>query len=182
MDAIPIAVFGSSEPRPGEPLYQQAYELGRLLAAEGLTVVTGGYGGVMEGASRGATEAGGTTLGVTCDAFAGRTPNSFLSRTVTAPDLYQRQRELIERSRGYVVCEGRTGTLAELSMLWALNRAGCLDRRPVILLGVYWNTLLEQLSRDGTLEQKQLDATHLAPTPREAVGTLVRLIRRSEEP
>jgi uncharacterized protein (TIGR00730 family) len=176
-----VAVFGSSEPNPGESLYEQALALGRLLGKRRFTVVTGGYGGVMEAVSRGAQEAGGATLGVTCDAFASRRPNRFLSRTVSAPDLHLRQRELINRARAFIVLAGRAGTLAELSMLWALNREGCLEGRPVILLGVCWSALLDLLSDNDMLEESQLDATHLVPTAAAAVETLVRLIGRPEE-
>ena len=61
-----VAVYGSAAPKPGSPLYQNALELGRLLAQADYTVMTGGYGGTMEAVSRGASEASGTTLGVTC--------------------------------------------------------------------------------------------------------------------
>ena len=62
-----VAVFGGSAPRPGDEVYAQAVELGRLLAMGGHTVMTGGYMGVMEAASRGANEAGGHVIGVTCN-------------------------------------------------------------------------------------------------------------------
>jgi len=51
-----VAVYGSAAPKPGTPLYQNALELGRLLAQAGHTVMTGGYGGTMEAVSRGAAE------------------------------------------------------------------------------------------------------------------------------
>ena len=77
-----IAVFGSSEPREGEPSYEQARLLGRLLAQRGYAVINGGYGGVMEAVSRGASEAGGLAIGVACDVFAGRRPNRYLGRVI----------------------------------------------------------------------------------------------------
>jgi len=171
-DAVPIAVFGSSEPQPGEPLYEQARGLGALMATAGFVVVTGGYGGVMEGASRGAQENGGATLGVTCETFGHRTPNRYLDRTVSTPDLYLRQKELVLHSAAYVVLQGRAGTVSELTLLWALHRAGCLGRRPVVLLGSYWKEFLHLLESNGTLERTQLEITRLVETPREAVQAL----------
>ena len=179
-DATPIAVFGSSEPAPGKPLYEQARELGRLLAGSGFVVVTGGYGGVMEGVSRGAHENGGSTLGVTCEIFGHRAPNRYLDQSISTPDLYRRQKVLVEHSSGYVVLEGRAGTLSELALLWALHRAGCLGRRPVILLGRYWKEFLQVLQGKGTLQRAQLDITRLVNTPREAVEALQRSAGRSE--
>src|SRR3977135_4290020 len=64
-----ITVFGSSRPEEGHAEYTEAVELGRALAAKGFAVCTGGYGGVMEGVSRGAREAGGRVLAVTSSFF-----------------------------------------------------------------------------------------------------------------
>ncbi len=61
-----ITVFGGSNPLPGSPAYAEAYELGKLLALAGHTILTGGYIGTMEAVSRGANEAGGHVIGVTC--------------------------------------------------------------------------------------------------------------------
>jgi len=61
-----IAVYGSAKPTAGDALYEEARRLGALLARQGHTVMTGGYCGTMEAVSRGAAEAGGNTIGVTC--------------------------------------------------------------------------------------------------------------------
>jgi uncharacterized protein (TIGR00730 family) len=167
-----IAVFGSSEPIPGEPTYEQAREVGRLLAQAGYRVVTGGYGGVMEAASRGAAEAGGDAFGVTCSIFREREPNAYLTGNVETADLHDRTRELVARSDGFVVLPGKSGTLAELAFLWALHRAGCLERRPVVLLGDSWRHVLRHLVRAGILEAPQFDVTRVVDTPEETVDTL----------
>jgi len=171
-----IAVFGSSEPLPGDPGYHMAEHLGRLLARHSWMVVTGGYGGVMESASRGAQDAGGRTLGVTCGIFGDREPNPYLSVRVPTADLFERTRELIERSLGYIVLPGKAGTLAELAWLWALDRAGCLEDRPVVLLGSSWKSLLDLLEREDMLEPRQIRLTRLAATPEAAVQGLERLL------
>ena len=61
-----ISVFGGSQPKSGDAAYAEAQELGKLLAQRGHTVLTGGYIGTMEAVSRGASEAGGHVIGVTC--------------------------------------------------------------------------------------------------------------------
>jgi uncharacterized protein (TIGR00730 family) len=167
-----IAVFGSSEPQPGDALYKTAYRLGTLLARARFVVVTGGYGGVMAGVSQGAREAGGRTLGITCTTFAARAANPYLTDEVQAHDLHDRTRELIERASGYVILPGKAGTLAELALLWALDRAGCLGGRPVVLLGTGWQPLIDLLERSNMLESSQIRHTHLARTPEEAVALL----------
>jgi uncharacterized protein (TIGR00730 family) len=169
-----VAVFGSSEPTEGQALYEEAREVGRLLAARGFTVVTGGYGGVMEGASRGAREGGGTALGVTCALFEGRRPNAYLTEERRAGDLFERTRILLGLPSGYVVLHGKSGTLAELAFLWALSRAGSLEGRTVVLLGDAWARLLELLSETEMLEQGQRAITRVATAPLDAVLEVTR--------
>ncbi|MCP3980376.1 MAG: LOG family protein [bacterium] len=169
-----VAVFGSSEPLEGEPAYEQAREMGHLLAGAGHRVLTGGYGGVMEAASRGAREAGGATLGITCSIFSSRDPNGYLSEAVETPDLYERTRGLIDRARAFVVLHGKSGTLSELTFLWALHRSGCLDGRAVVLLGSAWADILRCLRRNEMLEDPEFRITAVAGSPREALQHLER--------
>jgi uncharacterized protein (TIGR00730 family) len=174
-----VAVFGSSEPQAGEPLYELARQVGQFLAEAGFLVVSGGYGGVMEGASRGAREAGGQALGITTDSFAARsTANPFLTREIREPDLLLRTRALLQHPRGFVVLPGRSGTLAELTGLWAMHRAGLLQQRPVVLLGEAWEGLPESLEERGLLHPDRRKITRLAASPREAVD-LVALALKS---
>ena len=169
-----IAVFGSSEPVEGDPLYALARETGSRLAAAGYDVLSGGYGGVMEGASRGAFEAGGRTRGVTCGIFAGRRPNPYLTERHETEDLFERTEALVEGADGYVVLHGKSGTLAELTWLWALHRAGSLERRPVVLLGAWWGSLLKELIRLRLIDDPELSLTRVVDSPGEAVDVLDR--------
>ena len=177
-----IAVFGSSEPQPGSEAYRTAFRLGSLLASARYPVLTGGYAGVMEAASHGAREAGGATIGIPCATFGDRPPNPHLDEIVMAADLYDRTRELIERAAGYVVLPGKSGTLAELAFLWALDRARCLNGRPVVLLGSGWQPLVDLLGRSEMLESSQLRHTHVTETPGEAVELLTTLLAGSTNP
>jgi uncharacterized protein (TIGR00730 family) len=171
-----VAVFGSSEPMPGEPAYEDAREVGRLLGRAGLAVVTGGYGGVMEGASRGAREEGGTTIGVTVSSLFGhREPNPYLVRVEDRPDLLGRTRSLIDLAEGFIILPGRAGTLAELSLLWALQRAGIHDY-PRVLVGSAWGEVLGLLVRLELLEPGLRETTFQAAGPEEAVALLLRAL------
>ncbi len=172
-DSPLIAVFGSSEPLPDSPAYRTAQAVGGALAREGWGVITGGYTGVMEAASRGAREAGGkTVIGVCCEIFAHRQPNAFLTETVQTPDLHQRSRELIERADGFVLLDGQSGTVSEAGLLWALDRAGCLGDKPIVAVGGTWADLLRYLSADGWLAPPQAARTATAADSSEVVDRL----------
>lgn len=174
-----VAVFGSSDPAETDPDYAIARRVGELLARAGCTVITGGYGGVMEAASRGAREAGGEALGITTRALSPmRTaPNAFITRHIETADLFDRTRELIARSQGYIILPGKAGTLAELTFLWALDRARLLGRRPIVLLGESWRGFFGTVETLGLLDPGQIAITHLAAGPEEAVEVILQTIR-----
>jgi uncharacterized protein (TIGR00730 family) len=171
-----VAVFGSADSKDGDPRYQLARRVGGLLVSAGYGVVTGGYGGVMEGASRGAAEAGGRAVGVTCAIFAGREPNRFLTERRETADLFARTALLIDAACGYIVLHGKSGTLAELTFVWALHRAGSLGPRPVVLLGDAWRPFLHHLVRGDMIEDDQLAITRVTDEPEDAVAQLDRFL------
>jgi uncharacterized protein (TIGR00730 family) len=171
-----VAVFGSADPEAGDPLYELARRVGALLVTAGYGVLTGGYGGVMEGASRGTAENGGSAVGVTCASFLGRNPNRFLTETREAVDLVARTGSLVDAACGYIVLHGKSGTLAELTLVWALHRAGSLGPRPVVLLGDAWRPFLHHLVQAGMIESEQLAITRVVDGPEDAVMELDRFV------
>jgi uncharacterized protein (TIGR00730 family) len=139
-----VTVFGSSRPREGDAHYAQALALGAALASKGFTVCSGGYGGVMEAASRGAKEAGGRTLGVTAQFFKSRA-NRWIDREVRVKTWRDRLFELIKRGGGFVACPGGTGTLVELAVVWEMLNKGAMARKPVVVLGNFWQPVIERV-------------------------------------
>ena len=141
-----ITVFGSARTEPGTPAYETAEALGCALAEAGFTVANGGYGGTMEAVSKGASEAGGRVIGVTTDQF-DSTPNQWIEEEIRVPDWTARLFKLIELGEGYVALPGGTGTLVELSVVWEWNNKRFFERpRPVVLLGDYWQTVIEAVA------------------------------------
>jgi predicted Rossmann-fold nucleotide-binding protein len=132
----------------------------------------------MEAASRGARDGGARALGVVSDIFKTRKPNAYLSETFGSHDLYERTRRLIDLSDGYVVLAGKAGTLAELTWVWALARAGCLPLRPVVPLGGPWREIIGVLDRHGILDPVALRMTELADDEHQAVEILQRRFAR----
>ncbi len=138
-----VTIFGSSKPKEGEPSYQSAYDLGFALATAGWTVCNGGYGGTMEAAAKGAKDAGGSAIGVTCTIFDRSGPNPYLDRVIETHDLFTRLTKLIELGRAYVVLPGGSGTLVELALVWELIAKRLMDHKPVVLLGNFWKNVIE---------------------------------------
>lgn len=132
-----VTVFGSSRPAPGSPAYETARSLGTALAQVGFAVATGGYGGVMAAVSRGAREAGGKTIGVTCEEFS--TPaNEWVEEEIRVKTWGERLFNLVELGAGYVVLPGGTGTLVELAVVWEWTNKHFLPVKPLVILGGFW--------------------------------------------
>lgn len=109
-----IAIFGGGSWERSDPHWHLAAAVGRLAAEHGFQVVTGGYGGVMEGASHGAREAGGEPAGVLHLPPDAEPPNEYVTHRVLADDYLDRMAILL-RVPVAVALPGRSGTLAEIA-------------------------------------------------------------------
>ena len=171
-----ITVFGSGHLRGDDPHYSEARELGAELAAKGFRVCSGGYGGVMEAASRGAKEAGGRTLGVTAEFFRS-TANAWIDEQVRVKTWQERLFELVKRGDGYVTCPGGTGTLAELAVVWEMLNKGAMTRKPFVVLGDFWLPVVDLVSevefgRARDRGAKDAPLVHVAAAPADAAAYL----------
>ncbi len=166
---IVITVFGSSRPQPGSQAYETAQALGAALAKSGFAVANGGYGGTMEATARGAREAGGTTIGVTAEAFRSKV-NPWIEKEIRVQDWQARLFKLIELGAGYIALPGGTGTLVELSVVWEWINKRFIDSRPLVILGDYWLPVV------NAIPKAELHSNPILPTatPDEAALLLVR--------
>ena len=140
-----VTVFGGSSPKPGEPAYQEALQLGKLLGAAGYAVLTGGYMGTMEAVSRGASESGGHVIGVTCDeiqAWRPAKPNSWVQEEHRCATLRERLYALIDGCEAAIALPGGVGTLAEIAAMWSQMQISPAQARPLILVGSGWEIVV----------------------------------------
>jgi uncharacterized protein (TIGR00730 family) len=144
-----ITIFGTGRARPGGTAYTLAYSIGKLLAHAGFTIANGGYGGTMLAAAKGAAEAGGQIIGVTCSAFKGSEANKYISHEIVTDSLDERLDTLLNLGQAYVVLPGGTGTLLELAKVWELKNKSFQDAdKPIILVGGFWQPLLDVIASD----------------------------------
>ncbi len=162
-----ITIFGTGRARAGDETYQLAYEVGELLAQAGFTIANGGYGGTMLAAAKGAAEAGGEIIGVTCSAFKNSRANKYVTRDIVTASLDERLDTLIKLGQAYVVLPGGTGTLLELAKVWELKNKGFLKSdKPIILLGGFWKPLVDLVTTDDPDSSRYVK---LANEPEQAI-------------
>ncbi len=172
-----VSVFGSSQPKEGSTAYAEAQELGELLAQRGHIVLTGGYIGTMEAVSRGAVEAGGHVIGVTCEDIENWRhvgANAWVKEEWHKQTLMERLEALITGCEAALALPGGPGTLTEISLTWNLMIIGSLHRRPLILIGSGWQNALDQVykSFDGYVSAAQRELVQFAPDVKTAVKML----------
>jgi len=183
-----ITVFGSSRPVETDADYQEAKELGRCLAEHGFAVCSGGYGGVMEGVSRGAKEAKGKTYGVTAQFFA-RQANPFIDVEVRMKTWEERLFELIRLADGFVACKGGTGTLVELAVVWEMLNKAVITGKPMAVVGDFWQPILDRVreveggprasSESRVWKEANGSLVHSAATPEDAANYLALQLKKN---
>ncbi len=141
-----VTIFGGATPQNNGTSYEDAFRLGQRLAQAGHVVLTGGYIGTMEAASRGAAEAGGHVVGVTCDeveVWRKAKPNAWVIEERRFPSLHERLLALIDGCDAAVALPGGVGTLLEIAMMWNRMIIEAIPQRPLILVGPGWRDTMQ---------------------------------------
>ncbi len=156
-----MTVFGSARFAEHHRYYAMAREVGAALAGLGFTVMTGGGPGVMEGANRGAREAGGRSVGCNVELPFEQLPNAYLDRWVTCRYFFVRKVLLLKYSYAFVVLPGGFGTLDELTEALTLIQTRKILQFPIVLMGRdYWAPFLAMIRtmvEAGTISATDLD-------------------------
>jgi len=176
-----VTVFGSAKPTEGSEEYLLAHDLGQRLAAAGFSICNGGYGGTMEATARGALEERNRsgrnevrTTGITCTLFGGRQANRWIDLNISTESLFERLERLLSHGDAYVFLQGGTGTLLELASVLELSNKRMMDRKPIVLLGPFWEGVLKTVQREIERDEtgKRMVPTSVVSTPEECIRAL----------
>ncbi len=167
-----VTIFGGSRCTEDSEEYRQAREVGGTLAEAGFTICTGGYLGVMEGASRGAREKGGRVLGIVLNQFRSE-PNRYLTDKVATNHFYDRLQNLIMRSVGFIAIRGGMGTVTEISLVWNKLQTGVINKRPLVLLGDCWKPVVDCWQKHLAVSDTDVSWLDFASTAEEACQIII---------
>ena len=169
--------------------YEEARELSRRLTKWGMTlgakprrfvICSGGGPGIMEGANRGALEAGGKSIGLSIELPHEQWPNSYISPELSFQFHYFFMRKLwfAQLAKALIVFPGGFGTMDELWEMLTLMQTGKLDRRNLILIygRRYWDRVLNwrEMLRSGTITRREYSVLQFADTVDEAFDRVCR--------
>ncbi|HEX5542352.1 MAG TPA: TIGR00730 family Rossman fold protein [Micromonospora sp.] len=157
-----ISVFGSARSKPDSYECQLAERVAAALTAAGYAVITGGGPGVMEAANRGASEAGGLSVGLGIELPFEQGMNEWVDLAIDFRYFFARKTMFVKYAQGFIVLPGGFGTLDELFEALTLVQTGKVTRFPVVLMGTeYWGGLLDWvrdvMAATGKISQADLE-------------------------
>ncbi|WP_223163635.1 TIGR00730 family Rossman fold protein [Nocardioides humilatus] len=172
-----IGVFGSARTREDDPAYAQGIEVGRKLVEAGFSVITGGGPGAMEAANRGASEAGGISVGLGVELPFEAGLNEWVDVGIVFRYFFVRKTMFVKYSQGFIVLPGGIGTLDEMFEAVTLAQTQKVTEFPVVLLGVdYWSGLIAWLKdtvlASGKIAQSDIDRMVVTDDVDEAVALM----------
>ena len=181
-----VTVFGSARTPESDPMYRNAEQLGRRLAETGFTVITGGGPGIMEAANKGASDAGGVSVGCAIELPHEQSTNRYVNLEVTFRYFFVRKTMFVKYAQGFVIFPGGYGTFDELFEALTLVQTGKIDHFPICLFGSdYWRPLVRWLrdpvSQEGKIDRRDVGLLRVTDDLDEIVATMVESHRRQQE-
>jgi len=141
-----ITIYGSARIGVEDELYRQTEELARRLGDMGFSIITGGGGGVMEAANKGALEAGVTSVGLNIELPEEQMANAYTTKLITFNHFFVRKVMLVKYATAFIIMPGGLGTLDELTEVLTLMQTHKIKPFPVILFNSkYWQDFLSWL-------------------------------------
>lgn len=173
-----VSIFGSARILPDDPMYEAALETARRLVEAGFGVITGGGPGIMEAANKGATEAGGESVGCNIELPFEQGTNPYVKTAIHFRYFFVRKTMFVKYAQAFIIFPGGFGTMDELFEALTLIQTGKIRHFPVILFGSrYWAGLLQWLrdtmQAEGKISPGDLDGLVVTDSPEEAVRAVL---------
>jgi hypothetical protein len=172
-----VSVFGSARTPRDHPHYAAGVAIGAALAQAGYAVITGGGPGAMEAANRGASEAGGLSVGLGIELPFEQDLNEWVDVGIAFRYFFVRKTMFVKYAQAFVILPGGFGTLDELFEALTLVQTRKVTRFPVILFGTeYWSGLIQwvrgTLAETGTINAADLDLITVTDDISEVLGVI----------
>lgn len=173
-----IAFFGDANISQNDPVYQDAYEIAKVLGDTGFTIVDGGGPGVMLAATKGAESVNGETISVTftpddAPGFEGRYVGNVTDVEIKTTNYIERMFKLLEHAEAFVVFKGGSGTISEFGTAWVLAKLYFGHHKPFILYGKFWEEIIDAIRKNMNIDAQEVKAFEII-TKREDVLPTIR--------
>jgi len=173
-----VSIFGSARTTPEHPNYRKCENLASLFAKNGFSIITGGGGGIMEAANKGAAAANADSVGLNITLPFEQKPNPYATTQIEFKYFFVRKVMFLKYAQAYIIMPGGFGTLDELFEAITLIQTHRIRKVPIILVGKdYWEGLIhwvkDKFLKEKMISKKDLDLFHLLDDPEK----IVRLVK-----
>jgi len=174
-----VSIFGSARAKPGQPYYQLAERTAADIVKAGFAVITGGGGGIMEAANKGAAEADGKSIGLNIELPMEQIPNEYQNLSLHFRYFFCRKVMFLKYANGFIVFPGGYGTMDEFFESLVLIQTLKQVSFPVILMcSDYWAGLInwmsgKMLKQYNYISPEDMDVFTVVDEPEEAVKIIV---------
>ncbi len=167
-----VTIFGSARVRPGDPDYEAAVTVARMLGEAGFAIISGGGPGIMEAANKGAQEAGVYSVGLNIELPFEQHVNPYVDLALEFRYFFVRKTMLVKYAQAFVIFPGGFGTMDEMFEALTLVQTGKITNFPVILFNSgYWQGLMDWMRSamlaGGKISEADLDLMILTDSPQE---------------
>jgi len=176
-----VSIFGSARTKPDQPEYKKAEKIAALFVKNNFAVITGGGGGIMEAANKGAAKAGGTSIGLNIVLPFEQAPNKYSNLNLEFNYFFIRKVMFIKYAFAYIIMPGGFGTLDELFEAVTLVQTQRIKPFPIILVGSdYWSGLKDwiksRLSEKKLISPEDSDILQVVDDPEEVVNIVKKMV------
>ena len=180
-----VTIYGSARIRATDELYTQTEEIAHRLGEAGFSIVTGGGGGVMEAANKGALKAGVTSIGLNIELPEEQAANVYTTKLLTFNHFFVRKVMLVKYATAFVIIPGGLGTLDELTEVLTLMQTHKIRPFPVILFSSkYWQGFLYWLRSSALakefVSEEDFNLLRVCDYPDEVVEAVQRWYTKQE--
>jgi len=176
-----VSIFGSARTKPDDPAYQMAARTAALFAKENFAVITGGGGGIMEAANKGAAEAGGVSVGLNISLPFEQKPNPYANVQLQFYYFFVRKVMFVKYAMAYIILPGGFGTLDELFEAVTLIQTHRIRPLPVFLMDSdYWGGLVDwiraRLLKENLISPEDIEIFQVIDDPEEVVKAVKKVV------
>ncbi len=181
-----VTFLGYADAKEADDPFRAAYEVARLCALEGFTVINGGGPGVMKASTMGAKSVGGRAIGVTffpkdIPMFEGRDPTNKVDELIVVDTYLERTLKLLELGHVNIIFNGGTGTISEFGMAWGLARLYFGHHKPLVLYGDFWQEIIFAFTKGMYIRPEERKVFRIVNSPSETIAAIEEFESKANE-
>ncbi|OGD87621.1 hypothetical protein A2870_03025 [Candidatus Curtissbacteria bacterium RIFCSPHIGHO2_01_FULL_41_11] len=181
-----VTFLGYADAKEADDPFIAAFEVAKLCAQKGYTIVNGGGPGVMKASTLGAKSVGGHAVGITfypsdIPIFEGRDDSNNVDELIVCKNYVERTLKLLETGQIHIIFNGGTGTISEFGMAWGLARLYFGHHKPLVLYGDFWHEIIFAFTRGMYIRPEERAVFKIVNTPDAALAAVLELESKLDE-